>query len=157
MTFWFSLQTSGWGARSPSPSIVRELTIDVLQHSRDQLCSLAFPLGNIYFVACSYARGFQSPSFQKCSKPSLWAVPLLLSTLPLVARFGQSIRRWWDSGLITHLINVRLLPLNREPLKLGTFNIQGGKYLTGIVYYFCYYLWRHNGENSPSGRPCRQI
>jgi len=92
----------------------------------DQLCSLAFPLGNIYFVACSYARGFQSHSSPECNKPHLWGVPLLLAVLPSVARLGQSIRRWWDSRLITHLIN-------------------GGKYLTGIMYYFCYYLWRHNG------------
>jgi len=96
------------------------LPVNILHHSRDQLCSLAFPLGNIYFVACSYARGFRSNPFHECSKPALWGVPFLLATLPLVARFGQSIRRYWDSGLITHLINVRIL-LSVGPLKLDHF------------------------------------
>ena len=76
-------------------------------------------------------------------------MPFLFATLPLVARFGQSIRRWWDSGLITHLINVRLLLLGVGPLELDHFFPQAGKYFTGIVYYFCYYLWRHNGEQFP--------
>ncbi|KAH9976771.1 EXS-domain-containing protein [Lactifluus volemus] len=92
----------------------------------DQLCSLAFSLGNSYFVACSYARGFHSNSIHKCGHPALWGIPLVLGVLPFVARFAQSIRRWWDSQLITHLVNA-------------------GKYLTGIVYYLCYYLWRHHG------------
>ena len=86
----------------------QQLIDGILHHSRDQLCSLAFPLGNIYFIACSYAGGFGTHSFQKCSKPAHWGVPFLLGTIPFFARFGQSIRRWWDSGSITHLINVRL-------------------------------------------------
>ncbi len=94
---------------------------DILDYSRDQFCSLAFPLGNIYFIACSYAGGFGSHSFQKCSKPTFWGVPFLLSTLPFFARFGQSIRRWWDSGLITHLINVCRPSPFVDPISLITF------------------------------------
>lgn len=97
----------------------------------DQLCSLVFPLGNIYFIACSYAGGFGTHSFQKCSKPTHWGVPFLLGAMPFFARFGQSIRRWWDSGTITHLINA-------------------GKYFVGIAFYFCYQLWRHNGGHGTS-------
>ncbi|KAI0266051.1 EXS family-domain-containing protein [Gloeopeniophorella convolvens] len=92
----------------------------------DQFCSLAFPLGNLYFVACAYAHGFHADPYAACSAPAPWGVPFVLATLPFVARFVQSVRRWADSRLVTHLIN-------------------GGKYLTGIVYYLCYYLWRHNG------------
>jgi EXS family len=83
------------------------LIVNILHHSRDQLCSLAFSLSNSYFVACSYARGFHSNSIHKCGNPALWAIPLVLGVLPFVARFAQSIRRWWDSQLFTHLINVR--------------------------------------------------
>ena len=120
----------------------------ILHHSRDQLCSLAFVLGNIYFIACSYAGGFGTHSFQKCSKPAHWGVPFLLSTIPFFARFGQSIRRWWDSGSITHLINVRLSlsVYGSDKLSLSHLYIQAGKYFMGIVFYFCYQLWRHNGE-----------
>ncbi|KAI0298702.1 EXS-domain-containing protein [Multifurca ochricompacta] len=91
--------------------------------SRDQLCSLAFPLSNIYFIACAYVRGFHSDQFQKCNKPVHWGVPFLLAALPFVARFSQSIR----------------------PYSFHSLHIQGGKYLTGIMYFFCYYLWRHKG------------
>ena len=80
---------------------------NILYHSRDQLCSLTFSLSNIYFVACSYARGFHSNSINKCDNSALWAIPLVLGLLPFVARFAQSIRRWWDSQLIMHLVNVR--------------------------------------------------
>ncbi|KAI0035806.1 EXS family-domain-containing protein, partial [Vararia minispora EC-137] len=62
-----------------------------------------------------------------CSTPRLWGIPFLLAVLPFVVRLVQSIRRWFDSRLYTHLIN-------------------GGKYGVGIVYYFFYYLWRHNGS-----------
>ncbi|KAI9438623.1 EXS family-domain-containing protein [Lactarius indigo] len=78
----------------------------------DQLCSLAFSLGGIYFVGCSYAVGFHSDQFERCSKPSPWGLPFFLSSLPLWARFFQSIRRWWDSSLVTHLINASPLLLH---------------------------------------------
>ncbi|KAI0278093.1 EXS family-domain-containing protein [Russula aff. rugulosa BPL654] len=40
----------------------------------DQLCSLTFPLGNIYFIACSYTGGFGTHSFQKCSGKYLMGI-----------------------------------------------------------------------------------
>lgn len=66
--------------------------------------------------------------------------------MPFFARFGQSIRRWWDSGSITHLINVRFLSPFMDPTSFSHLYIQAGKYFVGIVFYFCYQLWRHNGE-----------
>jgi hypothetical protein len=66
--------------------------------------------------------------------------------MPFFARFGQSIRRWWDSGSITHLINVRLFSPFMDPTSFSHLHIQAGKYFMGIVFYFCYQLWRHNGE-----------
>ncbi|KAI0066843.1 EXS-domain-containing protein [Artomyces pyxidatus] len=92
----------------------------------DQFCSLTFTLGNLYFFACAYAVGFDTDPWTRCSQPSHWGVPFLLTTLPFLARLVQSIRRYADSRLITHLIN-------------------GGKYGTGILYYFSYYYWRHHG------------
>ena len=74
----------------------------------------------------------------------LWGVPFLIGSLPLVARLVQSIRRYVDSGLYTHLINVSLvLSLIRGK---GLKCMQGGKYGTGVIYYLFYYLWRHNGR-----------
>ncbi|KAH9061077.1 EXS-domain-containing protein [Lactarius vividus] len=87
----------------------------------DQLCSLTFSLGGIYFVGCSYAVGFHSDQFKRCSTTAPWGVPFFLGTLPLLARFFQSIRRWWDSSL-------------------------AGKYFMGILCCFLYFLWRHHGS-----------
>lgn len=36
-----------------------------------------------------------------------WGVAFLLASLPLLVRLVQSVKRYVDSGLVTHLINVR--------------------------------------------------
>jgi len=59
-------------------------------------------------------------------------VSFVLAMLPLLARLVQSVRRYADSKLITHLINA-------------------GKYGSGIIYYFFYYFWRHHGVTDRSG------
>jgi hypothetical protein len=80
-----------------------------LTPNSDQLTSLVFFLGNIYFVACSYHIGFQNHPMQICSSPRLWGIPYMVAVIPLFIRLVQSIRRWFDSGLYTHLINVSSL------------------------------------------------
>ncbi|TFK38118.1 EXS-domain-containing protein [Crucibulum laeve] len=94
----------------------------------DQFCSLIFTLSNLYLFACVYADGF-SPNWRKCGSSSPhWPVAFTLAALPLFVRLVQSIKRYADSKLITHLIN-------------------GGKYGSGIISYFFYFLWRHQGRN----------
>ncbi|ESK90170.1 signal transduction protein [Moniliophthora roreri MCA 2997] len=91
----------------------------------DQFCSLVFTLSNLYLFACAYANEFED--WRKCGSTSkYWPVAFVLAILPFIARLVQSIRRYVDSKLITHLIN-------------------GGKYGTGIVYYLMYFIWRHQG------------
>ncbi|KXN92143.1 Protein SYG1, partial [Leucoagaricus sp. SymC.cos] len=90
----------------------------------DQLCSLVYTLSNLYMFVCIYVKNFQN-DWQQCGSPSKhWPVAFALAALPFLIRLIQSIKRYADSGLFTHLIN-------------------GGKYSAGIVYYFFYYLWRH--------------
>ncbi|KAI3608133.1 signal transduction protein [Moniliophthora roreri] len=92
----------------------------------DQFCSLVFTLSNLYLFACAYANEFED--WRKCGSTSkYWPVAFVLAILPFIARLVQSIRRYVDSKLITHLIN-------------------GGKYGTGIVYYLMYFIWRHQGS-----------
>ncbi|THH32928.1 hypothetical protein EUX98_g1237 [Antrodiella citrinella] len=92
----------------------------------DQFCSLIFTLSNLYFIPCAYAGGLDK-DWQRCtSKTPNWGVPFVLASLPLLARAVQSVKRYYDSRLPTHLVN-------------------GGKYATGIVYYLCYFIWRHEG------------
>jgi len=55
-------------------------------------------------------------------------VAFVLASLPLSIRFIQSVKRYADSGLVTHLIN-------------------GGKYGSGVINYLFYYLWRHQATH----------
>ncbi|KAG1876839.1 EXS-domain-containing protein, partial [Suillus tomentosus] len=95
----------------------------------DQFCSLAYSLGNLYFVGCELLYSADDPTLQKawltCGAEMNWGSYFALAMLPFLVRFVQSIRRYKDSKLPTHLINA-------------------GKYGMGIVYYFCYYLWRRD-------------
>ncbi|KAI9065265.1 EXS-domain-containing protein [Trametes sanguinea] len=93
----------------------------------DQFCSLVFTLSNLYYVGCVYATGIDD-TWRRCtSNPGpRWGIAFLLASLPLLVRLVQSVKRWVDSRLITHLIN-------------------GGKYGAGIIYYLFYFLWREQG------------
>ncbi|KAJ3837763.1 EXS-domain-containing protein [Lentinula raphanica] len=92
----------------------------------DQFCSLVFTLSNLYLFACSYTVGFEN--WHKCgSTANTWPAAFILAMLPFLIRLIQSIKRYVDSKLTTHLIN-------------------GGKYFCGIIYYLCYYIWRHQGS-----------
>ena len=76
--------------------------------SSDQFCSLVYTLSHVYFVGCVYNRNFDA-SWALCqdySIASVWAVPFVMASLPLFVRFVQSIKRYADSRLVTHLINV---------------------------------------------------
>lgn len=73
---------------------------------RDQFCSFVFTLSNLYFVGCVYVDGF-SPSWNKCNINSMhWPLAYFGAALPLFIRLVQSIKRYADSRLLTHLINV---------------------------------------------------
>ncbi|KAJ7158188.1 EXS-domain-containing protein [Mycena crocata] len=98
----------------------------------DQFCSLVFTLSNLFVVFCVYAEGFNSEWRSCASRSRFWPVAFFLGTLPFLVRLVQSIKRYTDSGLNTHLIN-------------------GGKYGAGIVSYLCYFIWRHKGsDHGPS-------
>lgn len=76
---------------------------------RDQFCSLIFTLSNLFFVACAYSHGLDV-NWQRCTSQNRnWGVPFVLAALPLLVRTVQSVKRWVDSRLVTHLINVSTL------------------------------------------------
>ncbi|KAI1794482.1 EXS-domain-containing protein [Ganoderma leucocontextum] len=93
----------------------------------DQFCSLTFTLGNLYFIGCLYATGIDQ-HWRQCmpNRGPKWGIAFLLASLPLVVRLVQSVKRYVDSGLVTHLIN-------------------GGKYGTGVLQVLFYFLWRSQG------------
>lgn len=90
-----------------SPVIRLVLT---LFHGSDQFCSLIFSLSNIYLVVCVYSGGLDE-HWNRCLSPRPWGVPFVLASLPLLVRLVQSVKRWVDSRLVTHLINVSILVL----------------------------------------------
>lgn len=75
--------------------------------TRDQFCSLIFTLSNLFFFVCTYVDNFSDDFKAKCSSSSKrWPIAFALAALPLVIRLVQSVKRFADSGLVTHLINV---------------------------------------------------
>lgn len=72
----------------------------------DQLCSLTFSLSTLWTFGCAYRNDWQADTFVVCGLSRQWGVPLALSALPSALRFIQCIKRYEDSGLYTHLINV---------------------------------------------------
>jgi hypothetical protein len=74
----------------------------------DQFCSLVFTLSNLYFTFCAYVHNFQPSVWETCGTQSQngWLVAFVLAMLPLLVRLIQSVRRYSDSKLVTHLINV---------------------------------------------------
>lgn len=57
--------------------------------------------------ACVYAEGFQDDWHECSNRSSHWPVAFVLAALPSFIRLVQSVKRYADSGLVTHLINVR--------------------------------------------------
>ncbi|KAI9568027.1 EXS-domain-containing protein [Boletus coccyginus] len=103
----------------------------------DQLCSLVYSLSNLYFVGCFYIRFANSApaydfqveeAWSTCTVAQNWRWYYFLGMLPFLARFLQSLRRYWDSNHPVHLINA-------------------GKYAMAIICYLCYCYWRH--QNAP--------
>ena len=116
-------------------------------HVRDQFCSLVFTLSNLYFVACVYRGDFIEGS-QRCKPSRAWPIMFFLSALPSIVRLVQSLKRYADSRLITHLINVRPCHQFEVPDSLMTSYVQGGKYGAGIFYYLFYAIWSSRGDHS---------
>ncbi|KDR80317.1 hypothetical protein GALMADRAFT_62135, partial [Galerina marginata CBS 339.88] len=128
----FSAFRSGVYVGLAIPALIEGLLTSTFTQFRDfwmgdQFCSLIFTLSNLYFFVCVYVNDF-APDWQKCGATSAaWPLSFIIATLPLLIRLVQSIKRYADSKLVTHLIN-------------------GGKYGTGIITYLFYFMWRHRQD-----------
>ncbi|KAG8991558.1 hypothetical protein FRB94_012433 [Tulasnella sp. JGI-2019a] len=70
----------------------------------DQLCSMAFSLGHLYFLACPHATNWDSP-MARCNLAKNWIAGILLTLLPSFIRLIQCIKRYVDSKNYLHLVN----------------------------------------------------
>ncbi|KAG8844617.1 hypothetical protein FRB96_002986 [Tulasnella sp. 330] len=70
----------------------------------DQLCSMVYTLGHLYFLGCLYATDWEDPMIQ-CSLTNNWIAGILITSMPSFIRLIQCIKRYADSHNYIHLIN----------------------------------------------------
>ncbi|KYG45289.1 hypothetical protein M433DRAFT_29376, partial [Acidomyces richmondensis BFW] len=91
----------------------------------DMYCSQTYALGNIELFFCLYAQHWRDPPMCNSSHSMLFG---FFQTLPGIWRLLQCFRRYYDSGLWTHLAN-------------------GAKYTCTILQYLSLSTWRIHGGN----------
>ena len=103
----YSSPISGWGEAGPLYFLL--FFFDLTMNS-DQLSSLIFTISNTPLFVCVYLDKF-SDNWQKCRNNSsrMWPISFALASIPFIIRLVQSFKRYVDSKLVTHLINVRSL------------------------------------------------
>ena len=72
----------------------------------DQFCSLAFSFSSLWTLGCSVRNNWAADSYDKCGVSHHWQTPLVLSCVPALMRLLQCVKRYVDSGLRIHMINV---------------------------------------------------
>jgi hypothetical protein len=91
---------------------------------------MTFTFSNLYFFVCVYVVNFSPDQINKCMVNSpRWPIAFVCTVFPLVARLLQSLKRYYDCGSMSHLINVRPLRFRlKTPYLISAstyFNRQG--------------------------------
>lgn len=78
---------------------------------RDQLCSMTFTLSHLATFGCAYFHQFQDAFPENLNVTcgtvtNMWGVELVLLCVPQVFRFVQSVKRYVDTPMYMHLVNV---------------------------------------------------
>lgn len=107
------------------PSVREDISIAVVPRFFSSQTSSLMPRDKHIWSA--YDPAVQD-AWTTCGTQLNWGSYFILAMIPFVVRLLQSLRRYKDSKLPTHLINA-------------------GKYGMGIVHYLCYYLWRRDGKS----------
>ena len=120
-----------------------------LRNDSDQLCSSIFTISNTPLFVCVYLDNF-SDDWQKCKNSSrTWPIAFGLSSIPFIIRLGQSVKRYFDSKHVAHLVNVSFLLFSTQLWYCLTlaYNLKAAKYGTGIVSYLFYFMWSYRRKN----------
>lgn len=99
------------------------------------------------FLSCAYGKGWPGDTFGVCPYASSWPF-ILVSIIPALCRFIQCLKRYHDSKLTIHLVNVRIqfaIPL------LTRLTSQAGKYTFTMLQYTFYIMWRQSGSALSGG------
>ena len=116
-----------------------------LGNDSDQLCSFVFTISNVPLFVCVYLDNF-SDDWQKCKNSSrTWPIAFGLAIIPFIIRLVQSVKRYVDSKLVTHLMNVSFLFFCAS--FSNVVSSKAGKYGAGIVSYLLYFMWSYQRKN----------
>lgn len=135
----------------------------------DELNSLAYSLQNIYFIACSCgllsitlynlvdelwlsdANKWPGNIFTVCPSGRSWPYALFLC-LPALSRLIQCLKRYHDSKLNIHLINVSATAFCEWACLYSNLAscLQAGKY-SSVIAQQCLFVWWRNKGNNDSG------
>ena len=66
---------------------------------------MVYTISNLYGIGCAYRYKWEHP-LEKCTGGNQWIVLFVLSALPSFIRLVQCIKRYADSGVDHHLVNV---------------------------------------------------
>lgn len=121
---YFPYAPSSDNVSSISESSPKNISMTVPRFFSPSQTSSLVPKNNI--ISSAYDPAVQA-AWTTCGTKTHWGPYFVLAMLPFLLRLLQSVKRYKDLKLPTHLINA-------------------GKYGMGMVYYLCYYLWRRNGE-----------
>lgn len=92
----------------------------------DELNSVMYSFGNLWFLGCEYENHFRVPD--QCPMTRSWWIPVLIA-IPAFLRFLQCFRRYVDSRRMVriHLVNA-------------------GKYASSVLNAFFYFHYRRHGS-----------
>ena len=66
---------------------------------------MVYTISNLYGIGCAYRYKWQDP-LERCTGGNQWIVLFVLSVLPYLIRLIQCVKRYTDSGVVHHLVNV---------------------------------------------------
>jgi hypothetical protein len=66
---------------------------------------MVYTISSLYGIGCAYRYEWEDP-LEKCTGGSQWPILFVLSALPALIRLVQCIKRYNDSGVVHHLVNV---------------------------------------------------
>ena len=66
---------------------------------------MVYTISSLYGIGCAYRYKWEHP-LEKCTGGNQWILLFVLSVIPYLIRLIQCVKRYADSGLVHHLVNV---------------------------------------------------
>ena len=66
---------------------------------------MVYTISSLYTIGCAYRYEWEHP-LEECTRGTQWIIIFVFSALPSLIRLIQCIKRYADSGVVHHLVNV---------------------------------------------------